>query len=300
MTAALVKYALREYDMSHEIAATEDRLPMTPDVKDTGKKRELEPWELAECAAAKAVFEAFNAGKPRSERITQEAAAARLGLSQGTFSNYLNGRLALNMTFAAGISRLFGAPVESFSPRLAAEIAALAGGASGEAKQEAAEEPFKMSNVIAWDAPEDLPDDQFIIIPRVEVTFSAGSGQMVLEEVHRDQGNAYRMDWVRRKRLNPHRLCDFILTGDSMWPSLPCGSKVTLNLDATNVVDGKVYGIRYGDQLRIKRLYKRFDGGLIIRSDNAAKYPEESLSPDQLEHVSVIGQYVAHSYDGDL
>ena len=269
-------------------------------MKDAARKRELEPWEQAECDAVKAAIEAYNAGKPRSERITQEQAAARLGISQGAFSNYLNRRLALNVAFAAGVSRIYGIPVESFSPRLATEIASLTDGASSEARQETAGEPFQMSNVIAWDAPEDLPDDQFIIIPRVEVTFSAGSGQMVLEEVHRDQGNAYRMDWVRRKRLNPHKLYDFVLTGDSMWPSLPCGSKVTLNLDSTNVIDGKVYGIRSGDQLRIKRLYKRFDGGLIIRSDNAAKYPEESLSPDQLEHVSVIGQYVAHSYDGDL
>ena len=274
-------------------------------MKDTSRKRDLESWELAECAAVKAAIEAFNAGKPRPERITQEQAAARLEISQGAFSNYLNGRLALNMAFAAGVSRIYGIPVETFSPRLAYEIARLTHATADEdahnqAEKELAEGPFQMSNVIAWEAPEDLPDDQFIIVPRVEVRFSAGSGEMVLEEVHRDQGNAYRMDWVRRKRLNPCRLYDFILVGDSMWPTLPHGSKVTLNLDATEIIDGKVYGIRYGDQLRIKRLYKRFDGGLIIRSDNAAKYPEESLNPEQLEHVSVIGQYVAHSYDGDL
>lgn len=274
-------------------------------MKDATKKRDLEPWELAECAAAKAAIEAYNAGKPRSERITQEQAAARLEISQGTFSNYLNGRIALNMAFAAGVARIYGIPIEAFSPRLAGEIAKLAGSTAGEAmdsepRHEMAEEPFQVSNVLAWEAPEDLPDDQFIIVPRVEVRFSAGSGEMVLEEVHRDQGNAYRMDWVRRKRLNPHRLYDFLVTGDSMWPSLPPGAKVTLNLDARDILDGKIYGIRYGDQLRIKRLYKRFDGGLIIRSDNASKYPEESLSPDQLEHISVIGRYVAHSYDGDL
>lgn len=273
-------------------------------MKDASKKRELELWELAECAAVKAAIDAYNAGKPRPERITQEQAAARLDISQGAFSNYLNGRLALNVAFAAGVSRIYGIPVESFSPRLASEIARLTEGAAdvdeSAGQQDAAGEPFPVSNVVAWEAPEDLPNEQFIIVPRVEVRFSAGTGEMVLEEVHRDQGNAYRMEWVRRKRLNPRKLYDFILVGDSMWPTLPDGSKVTLNLDATEVIDGKVYGIRYGDQLRIKRLYKRFDGGLIIRSDNAAKYPEESLNPEQLEHVSVIGQYVAHSYDGDL
>ena len=85
-----------------------------------------------------------------------------------------------------------------------------------------------------------------------------------------------------------------------MEPTLPEGAKVTLDLSNTSIQDGRVYGIRYGDELRIKRLYKRFDGGLIIRSDNSAKSPDEVLSPDQLEHVSVIGRYVAHSYDGEI
>lgn len=270
-------------------------------MKDPTKKRELEPWEVAECAAAKAAFDAYNKGRPRSERITQDMAAARLEISQGTFSNYLNGRLALNAAFASRLARIIDIPIESFSPRLAEEIARLSGApVTKPGDRGPVDGPFQVSNVLAWEAPEDLPDDQFIIVPRVEVRFSAGSGEMVLEEVHRDQGNAYRMDWIRSKRLNPKKLYDFILIGDSMWPSLPPGAKVTLNLDAKEIIDGKVYGIRYGNDLRIKRLYKRFDGGLIIRSDNAAKYPEESLSPDQLEHISVIGRYVAHSYDGDI
>lgn len=162
-------------------------------------------------------------------------------------------------------------------------------------------EPYTPStNVHAWEAPEDLPDEEFIIVPRVEVRFAAGTGEMVIEEVHRDQGNAYRMDWIRRRRLNPRKLYDFVVVGDSMEPTLPNTSKVTLDLANTAIQDGRIYGIRYGEELRIKRLFRRFDGGLIIRSDNASKYPEESVDPEQLEHITVIGRYVAHSFDGDL
>lgn len=166
---------------------------------------------------------------------------------------------------------------------------------------EGSPEPYRpRSNIHAWEAPDDLPDSQFIIVPRVEVSFSAGSGQMVIEEIEKDQGNAYRMEWIRRRRLNPKKLYDFILKGDSMEPTLPDGSKVTLDLSNTAIQDGKIYGIRYGEELRIKRIFKRFDGGLVIRSDNASKYPEESVDPEQLEHITIIGRYVAHSYDGDL
>ncbi|MGQ7956479.1 S24 family peptidase [Pseudomonas sp. SP16.1] len=162
-------------------------------------------------------------------------------------------------------------------------------------------EPYTpKANVYAWKAPDDLPDDEFIIAPRLSVRFAAGSGEMVIEEIHQDQGNAYRMDWIRRRRLSPKNLADFIVRGDSMSPTLPDASKVTLDLSNTSITDGAVYGIRYGDELRIKRLFKRFDGGLIIRSDNSSKYPEESIDPEQLEQIAVIGRYVAHSFDGDI
>lgn len=90
------------------------------------QKRSLEDWERAECAALKELVEAYNNARPRQERITQEAAGAALGITQGAFSNYLNARIALNKEIAAGISRLFGIPVEKFSQRLAAEIADMA------------------------------------------------------------------------------------------------------------------------------------------------------------------------------
>lgn len=90
------------------------------------EKRLLEDWELAECAALKAEVMAANAARPKEQRITQEAAGAALGMNQGSFSNYLNGRRALNKEIAVGIFNLFGIPVERYSKRLAAEIAEIA------------------------------------------------------------------------------------------------------------------------------------------------------------------------------
>jgi transcriptional regulator with XRE-family HTH domain len=86
------------------------------------KKRELSEWEKSECAALKAAIEEYNRVRPKKDRITQEQAGATLGMNQGSFSNYLNGRLALNLDFALKVSRLFDIPVERFSKRLAKDI----------------------------------------------------------------------------------------------------------------------------------------------------------------------------------
>lgn len=84
--------------------------------------RRLHDWEKAECAALKAEFTAFNSARERGKRLTQEAVGAALGMNQGSVSNYLNGRMVLNIQFAIGISKLLGIPVERFSKRLADEI----------------------------------------------------------------------------------------------------------------------------------------------------------------------------------
>lgn len=89
-------------------------------------RRELEDWEKAECAALKAAIATFNQAALPKDRLTQEQIAQELGMTQGNLSSHLNGKRAITKEIAARIARLIGAPVESFSPRLAAEIAEMA------------------------------------------------------------------------------------------------------------------------------------------------------------------------------
>lgn len=86
------------------------------------KKRDLQQWEKDECAALKEAIAARNRARPKTQRITQEQAAEALGMNQGSFSNYLNGRLALNFDFALKVSDLFGIQMHEYSDRLDKEL----------------------------------------------------------------------------------------------------------------------------------------------------------------------------------
>ncbi|OHV12977.1 S24 family peptidase [Kushneria phosphatilytica] len=156
--------------------------------------------------------------------------------------------------------------------------------------------------VYVWDAPEDLPDGEYVIVPRVDVKLSAGTGELVFHEELKDQGNAYRIGWVRQHHLDPKKLITATVKGASMSPTLPDGASVTIDTRHNEVDDGKVYAIGYGDEVKIKRLYKRFDGSLILRSDNPDKtaHPDEIIQGDDLQFIRIIGRYVAHMYDGDI
>lgn len=86
------------------------------------KKRPLPPDRLAECAAAHSLFLA----KKNQLKLSQKKIAEEAGITPAAVNLYFKGINPLNAQFAAVLSRMIAVPVESFSPRLAREIAAMA------------------------------------------------------------------------------------------------------------------------------------------------------------------------------
>ncbi|MRJ40804.1 MULTISPECIES: XRE family transcriptional regulator [Idiomarina] len=78
---------------------------------------------------------------------------------------------------------------------------------------------------------------------------------------------------------------------DSMSPSIREGDVLVVDMHDREVKDGKVYIVRYADALIIKRLFKRING-LLLRSDNTAAVPDETLPPNKQDAIEVVGRVV--------
>lgn len=173
--------------------------------------------------------------------------------------------------------------------------------ATGEGPRKEADRP---GNVIALHAEDDLPDD-FVQVAEYLVRFSGGNGHTAVsyELLEAAEPATYRLSWMQHMRLSPDKLKRFKVKGDSMEPLLFDGDSVLVNLaenDFAQLLDGKVYAIRYGNELRVKRLYRRLDGGLVLRSDNPA-YKDEDLTPQLVaEHITLIGRVRDKSGSGGL
>jgi phage repressor protein C with HTH and peptisase S24 domain len=138
-------------------------------------------------------------------------------------------------------------------------------------------------------------------VPESRIEFSAGNGRELHFELEEDNEPAtYRLSWFQKERINPDRVKRFRVIGDSQEPFLYHRDTVLVNLDETHVVDGKLYAIRYGSDLRIKYLYRRLDGTLILRSRNP-EYKDEEIPPELAnEHISIIGRVRDKSGKGGL
>lgn len=138
---------------------------------------------------------------------------------------------------------------------------------------------------------EDGPWGQFTLVPTYDIQASAGPGATVENELPASM-LAFRRDWVHGKMgLNPNRLKAIQAEGDSMFPAIHHGDLLLMDADQTKVGRDGVYVLRQEDQLLVKRVSRRFDGSLLIQSDNDA-YPDQEVPADRAEEVHVVGRVV--------
>lgn len=213
------------------------------------------------------------------------------GVAAGTISAIEN-RDSSRSQYFPQLARAFGVTVEELAhPDLKPE------------NTRSVEEPraaYGTEPILAWEHPEDLPDGEFVMVPRLNVHLGAGPGKEQVEiDLVKDNPQAFRTEWIRLMRLKPAKLAAMRAAGDSMEPTIHDGDSLLVDTSQNQVVDGKVYALWYDGGERVKRLFRLPGGGLRIKSDNPA-FDTIEVHPEEIENVRIIGRVVHRSGTGGL
>jgi len=77
--------------------------------------------------------------------------------------------------------------------------------------------------------------------------------------------------WLRNRGLIPG-ICRIIrVVGESMEPTLPDGCAILIHLASKARADGKIFVIRVGDELVVKRTVRDREAGWLLVSNNPSK-----------------------------
>lgn len=172
-------------------------------------------------------------------------------------------------------------------------------GVAKEKRQAPRAQPQIHSPVIVVDPDDGVPDD-VVLVPESRIAFSAGDGNIFYELVDDEEPFPYQRSFFQKNGINPDRVRRFRVSGDSMEPLLYAGDKILVNEDEREVIDGRLYALRYRDQLRVKYLSKRIDDTLVLRSVNGAYRDEEIPAELANEHITIIGRVRDRSGAGGL
>lgn len=82
--------------------------------------------------------------------------------------------------------------------------------------------------------------------------------------------------------------------GDSMAPYITHGDIMVFDTSITDFQDGGIYLLDTYDGLRVKRVNRRADGHVILRSDSAdrIRYPDEGYTAEQAESLTIKGRFI--------
>lgn len=139
--------------------------------------------------------------------------------------------------------------------------------------------------------------EEFVEIPLLNVSLSAGNGSCELEESS-DFALVFRRYYLKKMGV-PESAAKLVrVSGQSMEPTLNDGDVVGVNTQDTTIRDGKTYAICQSDLLRVKTLIAT-PTSVIIRSINREEYPDEVLEREDFhKNARVIGRvfWSSHSW----
>ena len=91
--------------------------------------------------------------------------------------------------------------------------------------------------------------------------------------------------------VKPSNARFLVARGDSMEPTINDGAVVLIDVAYSRPnIDG-IYVVVVGNEVRIKRIARGWDGAVTLVSDNE-RYPTETLSPPDAEGLKVAGKVV--------
>lgn len=132
----------------------------------------------------------------------------------------------------------------------------------------------------------------FVEIDLANGSLSAGAGSAPVDYQER-RSLAFSEPWLRKKGLSPKNLVIIEVSGESMEPRLSSGDVALINTNDKAIKNHKIYALRYGEDLRIKRLSMRYDGAIVISSDNPLpEFKDEVVPASDLNQLHIIGRAV--------
>jgi phage repressor protein C with HTH and peptisase S24 domain len=131
---------------------------------------------------------------------------------------------------------------------------------------------------------------KFHLLPKVPEAAAAGGGHPTANGATEFIG--FRHDWLRATfNREPQHIILETAVGESMAPHIGNGDLLLVDTTDQTFRNFGIYVIEVREERLVKRVQRKFDGSLILISDNSLYLPE-TISADLAKEVRVVGRVV--------
>ncbi len=118
-----------------------------------------------------------------------------------------------------------------------------------------------------------IDDADYVMVPRLPVQLAAGHGAVAPDGEKPVELLAFRREWMERNGLLPGKVSAVVVTGDSMTPTLADGDTILVDHQRDEARQGRIFAVRRGRDLLVKRMQEEPVGGWMLTSDNEEYAP---------------------------
>lgn len=137
----------------------------------------------------------------------------------------------------------------------------------------------------------------YIRVPRYDVAASAGAGTLNISEQVVDYIQ-FKPDWIKNVLgTSAQHLSLISVKGDSMETTLSDGDIILVDTTDRHFEANAIYVLQLEGSLLVKRIQRKMDGTVVIKSDNKA-YEPETVRGDMVEQLKVVGRVVWYGRRG--
>lgn len=148
--------------------------------------------------------------------------------------------------------------------------------------------PLDKKGVVPTDSPNSIPVKVF------DVEASMGLGKAQPENDTVVGTLQLNINWVRQQLpsiSSPNNLAVMTAYGDSMSPTFSDGDMILVDRGVADVKLDAVYVLAFNNELFVKRIQRRMDGAVVIKSDNPL-YDPHVVHNGERESLQVLGRVV--------
>jgi phage repressor protein C with HTH and peptisase S24 domain len=169
-------------------------------------------------------------------------------------------------------------------------IAWLAQGEGAEPKFASPETLFRRPRSI--DHAAHVSASHFLVLPKRPETAAAGGGHPAPSAPGASEYIAFQHEWLRSVfRIEPENLTLEIAVGESMHPTIGDGDLLLIDTTDRHFRSYGVYVLDVAGERLVKRVQPRFDGSLMLISDNAS-YQADVVPQGRIHEVTAIGRVI--------
>jgi phage repressor protein C with HTH and peptisase S24 domain len=144
---------------------------------------------------------------------------------------------------------------------------------------------------------EEEPPEGYVRVPRYDVSASAGGGAINVGEQVVDFIQ-FKPDWIKNVLgASAQSLALIRVKGDSMEPTLSSGDVLLVDTTDRHFEANAIYVLQLEGSLLVKRIQRKMDGTVVIKSDNKA-YEPETVRGEMVDQLHVVGRVVWYGRRG--